>query len=73
MVRTVTVLLVAFTALLGAIYPAAVTGLARALFPAAASGSVVRERGRPVGSSLVGQPFAGIKLIDLALTALHLA
>ncbi len=58
MFRPALVLLVAFTALLGVAYPAAVTGLAQLLFPHAANGSVIVERGAVVGSALVGQPFS---------------
>jgi K+-transporting ATPase ATPase C chain len=45
-------------ALLGGLaYPLAVAGLARAAFPFQAGGSLLRARGRVVGSSLVGQDF----------------
>jgi K+-transporting ATPase ATPase C chain len=57
-IRPALVLLAAFTVLLGVAYPAAVTGVAQLLFPRAASGSLVVEDGHPVGSELVGQPFA---------------
>ncbi|HVT59037.1 MAG TPA: potassium-transporting ATPase subunit KdpC [Thermoanaerobaculia bacterium] len=52
----VTVLL---TLLLGVAYPLAVTGLARLIFPQQAAGSLIEAGGRVVGSSLIGQPFAG--------------
>jgi potassium-transporting ATPase KdpC subunit len=40
------------------VYPLAVTTIAQVLFPAAASGSIVRdEKGRPIGSELIAQPF----------------
>ena len=43
----------------GLLYPVLVTGLAHALFPAQASGSLVHdERGRVVGSALIGQGFS---------------
>jgi K+-transporting ATPase ATPase C chain len=46
--------------LCGIVYPLAVTGLAQLLFPASANGSLVSdEHGRVVGSSLIGQGFAG--------------
>ncbi|WP_242336393.1 MULTISPECIES: potassium-transporting ATPase subunit KdpC [Anaeromyxobacter] len=57
MIRAVSVLLAAFTLLLGGVYPAVVTGLSRVLFPAQATGSVVSAGARPAGSALVGQPF----------------
>ena len=57
MIRQVTVSLFIFTILTGAIYPLAVTGIAQLLFPGQANGSLLLKDGRPVGSSLIGQPF----------------
>jgi potassium-transporting ATPase KdpC subunit len=51
-------LLVAFTVLLGGIYPLMVWAAARLAAPGASSGSFVTSGGRVVGSSLVGQRFA---------------
>lgn len=49
-----------FTALLGLGYPLAVTAAGQALFPAQANGSIITGRaGKPVGSALIGQGFAG--------------
>jgi K+-transporting ATPase ATPase C chain len=46
--------------LTGIAYPLVVTGAALLLFPSRAGGSLVAdERGRIVGSELIGQPFAG--------------
>lgn len=42
-------------ALLGIVYPLAMTALAQALFPREANGSLVTLNGRVVGSSIVGQ------------------
>lgn len=53
------VMLALFTALCGVAYPLAVTGVAQVAFPAQAEGSLVEVDGVPVGSSLVGQSFAG--------------
>ena len=57
MVRQSLVLLAAFTVITGLAYPLAVTGLAQVLFPARANGSLILEKGKAVGSSLIGQPF----------------
>jgi len=51
-------LLVVLTVLLGLAYPLTVTGVAQMAFPGQADGSLVRQDGRVVGSSLVGQSFA---------------
>lgn len=53
------VAVLAFTALLGIGYPLAVTGLAQVAFPHRADGSRLEREGRLVGSSLIGQDFAG--------------
>jgi K+-transporting ATPase ATPase C chain len=46
--------------LTGLVYPLAVTGLAQVVFPDRANGSiVVDDKGREVGSELIGQGFAG--------------
>jgi len=57
LVRPAIMLLVVFTVLLGIVYPAVMTGVSHVLFSEQASGSLVREGGRVVGSSLIGQPF----------------
>lgn len=55
-------MLVVFTVLTGAIYPAAVTGLAQLLFPGRANGSLILSpEGKPLGSALIGQPFSDPK------------
>ncbi len=48
-----------FTVLTGIIYPLVVTGLCQWWFPRQADGSLVRAKGRVVGSSLLGQTFTG--------------
>jgi K+-transporting ATPase ATPase C chain len=57
MIRPVIVSLFIFTILTGAIYPLAVTGIAQLFFPDQADGSLLMKDGKPVGSSLIGQPF----------------
>ena len=48
-----------FTALVGVGYPLAVTAVAQLAFGDRADGSLVEHDGVVVGSSLIGQPFAG--------------
>jgi K+-transporting ATPase ATPase C chain len=52
-------MLAVVTVLLGIVYPLVITGAAHVLFPRTAEGSLVVVDGRVVGSSLLGQPFAG--------------
>ena len=51
--------LVVMTLLLGVAYPLLVTAVAQLAVPGRADGSLVERDGRVVGSSLVGQSFAG--------------
>jgi len=55
--RAALVLLGALTILVGGAYPLLITGVAAAAFPVQAGGSLIVKGGRPIGSSLIGQPF----------------
>jgi K+-transporting ATPase ATPase C chain len=50
-------MVILFTILTGAIYPVAIWVATHDLFAVEAEGSLVRDHGKPVGSSLIGQPF----------------
>jgi potassium-transporting ATPase KdpC subunit len=57
--RTAIVALIALTALTGLAYPYLITGIAQVAFNDQANGSLIERDGEVVGSSLVGQVFAG--------------
>jgi K+-transporting ATPase ATPase C chain len=50
-------MLLAFTILTGAVYPALVTVIAQLVFPFEANGSLLARDGKPAGSVLIGQAF----------------
>lgn len=55
--RPAIVMTLLFALLLGLAYPLALTGVGQALFPSQANGSLVRDKGKVVGSTIVGQAF----------------
>ena len=57
---------VVFTVLVGVLYPLAVTGVAQLTMGDRADGSLVRRDGVVVGSSLLGQPFEGERVVPPA-------
>jgi len=61
MIRPVMVSLFVFTVLTGVLYPLAITGIAQLIFPEQVNGSLLVKGGKPVGSSLIGQPFDDAK------------
>jgi K+-transporting ATPase ATPase C chain len=57
-IRPAVVSLIAFTVLLGVVYPLAMDGIAAVVFPHQATGSLIHDKeGHVVGSELIGQPF----------------
>ena len=60
-IRPAVSLLVAMTILLGIVYPVVITGIAKFAFARQAEGSLIREDGRLVGSTLIGQSFSDPK------------
>jgi K+-transporting ATPase ATPase C chain len=55
--RPALVLTLLFAALLGLAYPLALTAIGQALFPGQANGSLIVDKGRIIGSALIGQQF----------------
>jgi potassium-transporting ATPase KdpC subunit len=59
--RQAFLLLAALSLLTGIIYPLVITGIAQLIFPKQANGSLIYRDAKPVGSSLIGQPFTDPK------------
>lgn len=57
--RPAVVLLLLLAVITGLAFPALITGIAQVVIPAQANGSLIREGGRVVGSSLIAQGFTG--------------
>lgn len=59
--RPALVMTLLFALLLGIAYPLALTGLGQLIFPGQANGSLVRDNGKVIGSTVVGQAFASAR------------
>ncbi len=55
--RPAIVMTILFAALLGILYPLAMTGIGQLIFPSQANGSLVSANGKVIGSTVVGQAF----------------
>ena len=56
-IKTALLLFLILATMTGLIYPLAMTGIGQVVFPHQANGSLIRQRGHVVGSSLIGQYF----------------
>lgn len=61
--------LIVLSVLTGLLYPLAMTGISQVLFSRQANGSLIMQDGKPVGSSLIGQPFDDPKYFWSRLSA----
>src|SRR5476651_2548801 len=61
--------LIVLSVLTGILYPLGMTGLAQVLFPRQANGSLIFKEGKPIGSTLIGQPIDDPKYFWSRLSA----
>ena len=61
--------LIVLSVLTGILYPLGITGLAQVLFPKQANGSLILKEGKPIGSTLIGQPIDDPKYFWSRLSA----
>lgn len=61
LIRSAISLLAVMTLLLGIVYPFIITGVSTLAFPHQAAGSLIYQDGKLLGSTLIGQRFAGPK------------
>lgn len=61
LIRPALSLLILMSCLLGIAYPLLITGFAKLAFPHQAAGSLLYQRGKPIGSTLIGQKFSDPK------------
>ncbi|MBP0636205.1 potassium-transporting ATPase subunit KdpC [Cupriavidus sp. AcVe19-6a] len=61
LVRPMAVIFVALSLITGLLYPGVITGIAKAVFPHQAAGSLIENKGKIMGSELIGQPFSDPK------------
>lgn len=69
LIKSSLLMLLVLTLITGVAYPLLVTGIAHLVFPNQANGSLIYQNGKPVGSALIGQPFADPKYFWSRLSA----